>query len=92
MTNKTELERTIRELRELETMQKELEAEIEAMKDTLKAALNEAHTEEMIIGASIVRFTTVTTNRFDSTTFKKTYSDLYKQFTKQTTSRRFGIS
>ena len=92
MTNKTELERTIRELRELETMQKELEAEIEAMKDTLKAALNEAHTEEMIIGTSIVRFTTVTTNRFDSTTFKKTHSDLYKQFTKQTTSRRFSIS
>lgn len=92
MTNKTELERTIRELRELETMQKELEAEIEAMKDTLKAALNEAHTEEMIIGTSIVRFTTVTTNRFDSTAFKKTYADLYKTFTKQTTSRRFSIS
>lgn len=92
MTNKTELERTIRELREMETMQKELEAEIEAMKDTLKAALNEAHTEEMIIGTSIVRFTTVTTNRFDSTAFKKTYADLYKTFTKQTTSRRFSIS
>lgn len=92
MTNKNELEKTICELREMELMQKELEAEIEALKDTLKAALNEAHTEEMIIGTSIVRFTTVTTNRFDSTTFKKTYSDLYKQFTKQTTSRRFSIS
>lgn len=92
MTNKAELERTIRELREMEAMQKELEAEIEALKDTLKAALTEAHTEEMIIGTSIVRFTTVTTNRFDSTAFKKTYADLYKTFTKQTTSRRFSIS
>lgn len=92
MTNRTELERTIRELREMELMQKELEAEIEALKDTLKAALNEAHTEEMIVGTSIVRFTTVTTNRFDSTSFKKSYAELYKAFTKQTTSRRFSIS
>ncbi len=92
MTNKNELEKTIHELREMETMKKELEAEIEALKDTLKAALNEAHTEEMIIGTSIVRFTTVTSNRFDSTAFKKTYAELYKAFTKQTTSRRFTIS
>jgi len=92
MTNRNELEKTIRELREMELMQKELEAEIEALKDTLKAALNEAHTEEMVIGTSIVRFTTVTTNRFDSTAFKKTYAELYKTFTKQTTSRRFSIS
>ena len=92
MTNRNELEKTIRELREMELMQKELEAEIEALKDTLKAALNEAHTEEMIVGTSIVRFTTVTTNRFDSTSFKKSYSELYKAFTKQTTSRRFSIS
>ena len=42
MTNRNELEKTIRELREMELMQKELEAEIEALKDTLKAALNEA--------------------------------------------------
>lgn len=91
MTNKAELERTIREIREMEAMQKELEAEIEAMKDTLKAALNAAHTEEMIIGTSIVRFTTVVTNRFDSTAFKRTHSDLYNQFTRQTTSRRFSI-
>lgn len=92
MKEKIVLERTIRELRELETMQKELEAEIESLKDTLKAALNEANTEEMIIGTSIVRFTVVTSNRFDSASFKKTHADLYKQFTKQTTSRRFSIS
>ena len=92
MTNRTELERTIRELREMELMQKELEAEIEALKNTLKAALNEANAEEMVIGTSIVRFTTVTTNRFDSTSFKKAYSELYAAFTKQTTSRRFSIA
>ena len=92
MTNRTELESKIRELKELEAMAHELDTEIESLKDELKAVLVAENTEELVTGAYILRYTTVTTNRFDSTTFKKTYSDLYKQFTKQTTSRRFSIS
>ena len=92
MTNRTELENKIRELKELEAMAHELDTEIESLKDELKAVLVAENKEELVTGAYILRYTTVTTNRFDSTTFKKTYSDLYKQFTKQTTSRRFSIS
>lgn len=92
MTNRTELESKIRELKELEAMAHELDTEIESLKDELKSVLVAENTEELVTGAYILRYTTVTTNRFDSTTFKKTYSDLYKQFTKQTTSRRFSIS
>ena len=92
MTSRTELENKIRELKELEAMAHELDTEIESLKDELKAVLVAENTEELVTGAYILRYTTVTTNRFDSTTFKKTYSDLYKQFTKQTTSRRFSIS
>ena len=33
-----------------------------------------------------------TSNRFDSTAFKKFAPDVYKTFTRQTTSRRFSIS
>ena len=40
----------------------------------------------------IVRYTNVISNRFDTTSFKKTYGDLYKAFTKQSASRRFTIS
>lgn len=92
MTNRTELENKIKELKELEAMAHELDTEIESLKDELKAVLVSENKEELVTGAYILRYTTVTTNRFDSTTFKKTYSDLYKQFTKQTTSRRFSIS
>ena len=92
MTNRTELESKIRELKELEAMAHELDTEIESLKDELKSVLVSENKEELVTGAYILRYTTVTTNRFDSTTFKKTYSDLYKQFTKQTTSRRFSIS
>ena len=43
-------------------------------------------------GMRIVRYTSVISNRFDSTTFKKLYADLYKDFTKAVSSRRFSVS
>ena len=52
----------------------------------------EEGTEELEAGAYIVRWTSVLTNRFDSTAFKKIYGDLYKAFTKQVASKRFTIS
>lgn len=42
--------------------------------------------------AYIVRFTNVISNRFDSTTFKRLYADLYKDFTKPVSSRRFTVN
>lgn len=82
----------IRELKELEAMAKELDTEIESLKDELKAVLVAENADEKVVGSYILRYTLVKSNRFDSTTFKKTYNDLYKQFTKMTTSRRFSIS
>lgn len=82
----------IRELKELEAMAKELDTEIESLKDELKAVLVAENADEKVVGTYILRYTLVKSNRFDSTTFKKTYNDLYKQFTKMTTSRRFSIS
>jgi predicted phage-related endonuclease len=52
----------------------------------------ERGTEELTAGAYIIRWTSILSNRFDSTSFKKVYGDLYKAFTKQTASRRFSIS
>ena len=49
-------------------------------------------TEELTAGQYIVRYTTVLSNRFDSTAFKKVMPDVYKAYTKQTSSRRFSIS
>ena len=48
--------------------------------------------EELIAGQYIVRWTSVLSNRFDSTAFKKVMPEVYKAYTKQTTSRRFTIS
>jgi len=48
-------------------------------------------TEELQAGQYIARFTTVLSNRFDTTAFKREHGEMYKLYTKQTTSRRFSI-
>ena len=78
----------IKELEELE----DLIHEAENIRDSIKATMTEQGTDELIAGTKIVRWTTVLTTRFDSTAFKKRHEDLYKEYTKQTTSRRFSIS
>ena len=49
-------------------------------------------TEEITAGQYIVRWTSVLSQRFDSTAFKKVMPDVYKAYTKQVASRRFTIS
>lgn len=82
----------IEELKSLEDLIREAEQEAEAIKDSIKATMNEQGAEEIVAGTHIVRWTTTLTNRFDTTSFKKKYSELYAAFTKQTTSRRFSIN
>lgn len=82
----------IEQLRELEELMEEAKAEAEKLKDEIKAEMKKRNTEEMIIGKYIVRWTEVLSHRFDSTAFKKVMPELYKAYTKQTTSWRFSIS
>ena len=90
--SKNELIKRIEYLRELEDMEEEIKAEAEAIRDILKAEMADREVEELVVGNYIVRWTSVLSNRFDTTGFKKLYGDLYKAFTKQTNSRRFSIS
>lgn len=79
-------------LRELETLIDELKEEAEILRNAIKSEMVARDTEELIAGNHIVRYATVLSNRFDSTSFKRVMPELYKSFTKQTTSRRFTIS
>lgn len=89
---KAELITKIEELNEWEKLMEEAKAEAEAIKDSLKAEMIERDTEELVAGSYIIRWTSVLSNRFDTTNFKKMYGELYKAFTKQSASRRFSIS
>ena len=87
-----ELIKKIEYLRELEQYEDEIRAEADAIRDSLKAELADRQTEELVVGNYIVRWTSVLSNRFDTTGFKKHYGELYKAFTKQSASRRFSVS
>lgn len=92
MTN-TEMIKKIEDLNKLEELIEEAKAEAETIKDDLKAVMLANDTEEMDVdGKYIIRWTSVTSNKFDSATFKKTLPDVYKAFLKQSMSRRFSIS
>lgn len=87
-----ELEMKITALREWEALLEEAKAEVEALKDEIKAEMLARNTEELTAGRYICRWTSVLSNRFDSTTFKKEHAEMYKLYTKQTSSRRFSIA
>ena len=67
-------------------------AKADAIREALKGEMLRLGAEELTAGAYIVRYTSVISNRFDSTTFKRLYADLYKDFTKPISSRRFSVS
>lgn len=87
-----ELNAKIEELKSLEELIADAKAEAEALKDEIKAEMLKQNTEEMVVGAHIVRWTTILSNKFDTTKFKSMMPDVYKEYTKQSVSRRFTVS
>ena len=87
-----ELTAQIESLRALEELIEEAKAEAETLRDSIKQEMLNRDTEELMAGQYIVRWTSVLTNRFDSTAFKKVMPEVYKAYTKQVSSKRFSIS
>lgn len=87
-----ELVMKVEKLRELEELLEEVKAEAESVRDEIKQEMLTQDTEELEVGQYIIRWTSVLTNRFDTTAFKKVLPDVYKAYTKQITSRRFSIA
>ena len=81
----------VRELKELKAMIDELSAEAATIEDEIKAEMTARNVNEMAVDVFKIRYTTVNSTRFDSSAFKKAHGDLYAQYSKQTTSRRFTI-
>ena len=79
-------------MKELEELLEEVKTEAESVRDEIKQEMLTQDTEELVAGQYIIRWTSVLTNRFDTTAFKKVLPDVYKAYTKQITSRRFTIA
>ena len=88
--SQNELMATVTELQELRRMQEELDAEVTALQDRIKAHMGEA--EQMTVGAYKVLWKPVTASRLDTTALKAALPDVAARFTKTTTTRRFQIA
>lgn len=89
MSNK-EMQSKVAELKELQRMQEELAAEIDSLKDTIKAATGDQ--EQITAGAFKISWKTVTSSRIDTAALKKALPEVAQRFTKLTTTRRLTIA
>ena len=87
-----EITSKIEALKDLESLIEEAKAEAEALRDEIKTEMLSRNTEELEAGQYIVRWTSVLTQRFDTTAFKKVMPEIYKEYTKQVSTRRFSIA
>ena len=85
-----ELETKCRELRQLQALIEEAQAEAEAIKDAIKAHMGD--TETAYAGEYKITWKAVTASRIDTTALKKALPDVTQAFTRETTSRRFVVA
>lgn len=85
-----ELESKVRELRQLQQLIEEAQAEAEAIKDDLKAAMGED--EELRAGEYKVTWRAVKSSRLDVNALKAALPEIVQKFTRETTSRRFVVA
>lgn len=85
-----ELERKVRELRQLQSLIEEAQAEAEAIKDAIKTHMGD--NEELRAGEYRVTWRPVTSSRLDSKALKVAAPELVERFTKTITSRRFCVA
>lgn len=88
----TEMITKIESLREWENIIEQAKQEAESIRDEIKREMDARNTEELEAGQYIVRYTSVLTQRFDTTAFKKALPEVYKGYLKQTASRRFTVA
>ncbi len=85
-----EMESKIRELRQLQSLIEEAQAEAEAIKDSIKAHMGDA--EELRAGEYRVTWKAVTSSRLDSKALKAALPEVVERFTRTTTTRRFCVA
>lgn len=85
-----EMEAKARELRQLQSLIEEAQAEAEALKDAIKAAMGDS--ESVQAGEYKITWKPVKSSRIDTAALKKALPDVAERFTKETTVRRFTVA
>lgn len=86
------IENRIKKLQEIEAQQKELEAQAEALKAEIKADMESKGVDELKTKNFIVRWKEIISSRLDGKALKAALPDVYGQYCKASTSRRFTVA
>ena len=85
----TEITAKVTEYQELKRMLEEIEAEMTALQDEIKAHMGDS--ELLMAGPYKVTYKTITSSRVDTTALKKALPGIAAKYTKTTTTRRFTV-
>lgn len=91
MTEKM-IENRVKKLQAIEAQQKELEARAEAIRAELKADMEGKGIDELKTRNFLIRWKEIISNRLDGKALKAALPDVYGQFCKTSTSRRFSVA
>lgn len=82
----------LNELAELRRMAEDLNAEIEAIQDSIKAHMTEADTDTITAGQFKVTWKAVTSTRIDTAALRKDLPEIWSEYGRTSTTRRFSIA
>ena len=88
----SELDMKVKELRELRRMAEELQAEIDAAQDAIKAHMDSQGVDTLAGSDWKVTWKPVTSSRMDTAALKKALPEIAGRFMKSTTNRRFVLA
>lgn len=86
------IENRIKKLTELEEQITKLQEQADTIKGELKADLEEKGIDELKTKNFLIRWKEIVSSRLDSKALKAAFPDVYNQFVKQTSSRRFTVA
>ena len=84
-----EIESKVRELRNLQALIEEAQAEAEAIKDVIKASMGDS--EELRAGEYRITWKSVKAARMDTKALQTAMPEVAQAFTRETTTRRFCV-
>ena len=87
-----EMQSKVNELRELRRMADELDAEITAIQDSIKAHMTAIGAEELTGTDYKITWKTVTSSHLDAVALRKAAPELCERFTKTANTRRFCVA
>ena len=87
-----ELISKLNDLAQLRKMADDLDAEITAIQDEIKAHMAAAQTDTLTAGAFRVVWKSVTSTRIDTAALRRELPEVWQEYGKTTTTKRFTVS